>query len=1058
MRRALGLALLGLGCGGALGAQVTAAVGGELTGQRFNTVLVPIAVDMTGAGGAKLGSYTARLTWNTAGLNFYNALAGNFPPPQVNTDSVGFGILKFTSISPVGATGLVTLAQMLFYVPDTVGSPLTLSFSEMSAAGTYTNLLPSLTVTSATFCPSRGLWGDIDRDGAANSRDALLILSKVVGLPVDTIVDTVSTSPLIVDTTFFDSGLGDVNADGAVTSVDALIILSTAVGIPIPGQRVLVLAPGGCGTGSPKTLAVFPSTAQLAPGQTYQLLAQGRDSAGRVVTLSNATWRSSNLNVAGVDADGTVHPRAPGTTVITAAVGPGISATGTVTVAPRTKWYVDVSVTGAQVQFGTQALPFDNPLRAFAVVQEGDTIAVAPGTYDFVDYGILNVGVVIQGGTPGDTTTRPLFRDAQAGYHTALELEGGQRTVVNNVAFRNFNYAVDLQGVRSFALEDSKVEVTSGNYGTGIYTCANTLDTVRVDRSVFHGDSTGTALENAYCVQRTALLLVRDTKISGWNDAISWPDADSLVVVRSDVSDNDGYGIYATQEYNVNPSLYVAHSRIARNYSTQVYGYPLRRAVFDSSSIEAPASEAIDLQGACSSCGGPMQTAFHGDTITIGPNATFHYWIRAFSADTFLMDRTVVQFPDTAPVYMYSSIEANDGIVTRSQFLHLGNGNLFDFTGLRLFVDSVTMTACSVANCDQVTGFNPTSGEGGPQLESLTLQRSHFTQIGYPVYGSFPGLATISNNVIDSTYWGIELYVDSAVVANNVLTRVVNEGLYVFAYGGAGMRADIGQNSVSCSAAGARAIDVSGFPTVTEDNLVTGCFVCIYAQRSLPGSVLRRNTIRGGTDGITVDQFDTITVRVDSNGVSGAADAAVTRVQGGRLTMTNNNISGNAYGVFFAFPYYGAMTHELHGNSFTGNTQYAIIDTSAGDSVHAQSNWWGSSSGSGGGVGDSVLGNVDATAFLGTPPAGLPGLAPRFLATAAPVRTSAARPTGAPAAPKHVRLAAAPQPARSPAPRPARALTFPPRMPAKTVTMIQEQERRRAEHAARDAARRSTRP
>jgi len=94
--------------------------------------------------------------------------------------------------------------------------------------------------------------GDIDRDGASNSRDALLVLSKVVELPVDTIIDTVSTSPLVVDTLHFDSGLGDVNADGAVTSVDALIILSTAVGIPIPGQRVMLLAPAAAAPVRPR--------------------------------------------------------------------------------------------------------------------------------------------------------------------------------------------------------------------------------------------------------------------------------------------------------------------------------------------------------------------------------------------------------------------------------------------------------------------------------------------------------------------------------------------------------------------------------------------------------------------------------------------------------------------------------------------------------------------------------------------------------------------------------------------------------------------------------------
>jgi len=840
--------------------------------------------------------------------------------------------------------------------------------------------------------------------------------------------------------------------------VDALIILSTAVGIPIPGQRVMLLAPGGCGTGSAQTLAVFPSTAQLAPEQAYQLLAQGRDSAGRTVTLSNATWRSSNLNVAGVDADGTVHGRAPGSAVITAAVGPGVTATATVTVAPRTKWFVNVAVTGAPVQFGTAAFPFDHPLRAFQAVKEGDTIAVAPGTYDFVDYGVLNVGVVIQGGTPTDTTTRPLFRDAQAGYHTALQLDGGQRTVVQNVAFRNFSYAVDLEGVRTFALEDGKVELTGGTYGSGIYTCANTLDTVRVDRSVFLGDSTGDALFNNYCVSRTALLLVRDTKIGGWYDGVTWPDADSAAFVRSDVSDNQYYGLYITQEYAVNPSLYLAHSRIARNGSNQIYGYPLRRAVIDSSSVVSTTatSSPVDLEGACSECGPALQSAtFHGDTITVGTGSNLGDWFRLFNADTLVMDQTLVQFPDTFSLYMYSQVQAQEGTITRSQFLNLGGGNLFTFMGRHLLVDSVTVTGCAVANCgDNATAFNVSNGEGGPQLAALTVQRSHFTQIGYPMYADFPGTATVTNNVIDSTNWGVELYADSAVVTNNVLTRVVNEGLYVFAIGGGGQLGDIAQNTVSCAGSGTRAIDLSTWALVAEDNLTTGCFVGLYAQRSLPGSVIRRNTIRGGQAGITVDQFDTVTVRVDSNGVSGTLQA-VARVSGGRLTMNHNNLSGNAYGVFFAFPYYGGGFHDLHDNSFTGNTLYAVFDSATGDSVNAQSNWWGSASGPTGG--DSIFGAVDATNFLSAPPVNLPGLAPRFLAAAAPVRTPlrTALPT-TPPAPRR------PQPAVWPAPtlvpRAAHAFTPGPRMPAATIARVQEQIRRQAEHDARDAARRSTRP
>lgn len=1055
MRRVLGFALLGLGLGGALAAQtVTGRVGGELTAQRFNTVLVPIAVDMSAALGAKLGSYTARVSWNPAVLNYYSTFPGNFPVPQVNADSAVYGVLKFTSISPVGVGGLVTVGQLQFYVPDTVGTPLTLSFSEMSAAGTFTNLLPELTVTSAMFCPSRGLWGDIDRDGASNSRDALLVLSKVVGLPVDTIIDTVSTAPLIVDTTLFDSGLGDVNADGNVTSVDALIILSTAVGIPIPGQRVMILAPGGCGTGSPKTLAVFPSTAQLAPEQAYQLLAQGRDSAGRVVTLSNATWRSSNLNVAGVDADGTVHGRAPGTTVITAAVGPGVSGTATVTVAPRSKWYVDVAVTGAPVQFGTAAFPFDHPLRAFSAVQEGDTIAVAPGTYDFNDYGILNVGVVIQGGTPGDTTTRPLFRDAQAGYHTALELEGGLRTVVQNVAFRNFSYAVDLEGVRTFALEDSKIEVTAGNYGTGIYTCANTLDTVRVDRSVLIGDSTNPGLENDYCVSRTALVMVRDSKIIGWTDGISWPDADSTVVLRSDVSDNDGYGIYVTQEYDVNPSVYVAHSSLLRNRSPAIYGYPMRRLVLDSTAILATQDDAINVQGGCGECGDPpINVALHGDTITMAGSATDYDWIRVTTADTFAMDRTQVRAPADTFTYVYSDIEANTGSVTRSQFLNFGGGEAFRFTGLRLFVDSATMTGCAVASCDQAYGFYTSNGEGGPQLQALTLTRSHFTQVGTALYGSVNGTATITGNVVDSASYAVQVYADSLTVTDNVLTRISAQGFQLQA-SGIGLQALVARDSVTCTGPTARGMDFNGFPLIAEDNFTSGCYLGLYATRSLAGTVLRRNTVRASTDGITVNQFDATTVRVDSNGVSGATDAAVIRVNGGVLSMTHNNISGNFYGVFFAFPYFGGGFHDLHGNSFTGNSSYSVY--SPDDSVNAQANWWGDPAGPSSPLADSSFGRVDTTNALPAAPLGLPGLAPRFLAAATPVRL-AARPV-APTASQPRPAAPAARVVRVAPLRQGRGFVISPRMPAKTVAMLQEQLRRRAEHAARTAANRSTRP
>ncbi|HEY6853475.1 MAG TPA: hypothetical protein VI139_04455, partial [Gemmatimonadales bacterium] len=120
------------------------------------------------------------------------------------------------------------------------------------------------------------------------------------------------------------------------------------------------------------------------------------------------------------------------------------------------------------------------------------------------------------------------------------------------------------------------------------------------------------------------------------------------------------------------------------------------------------------------------------------------------------------------------------------------------------------------------------------------------------------------------------------------------------------------------------------------------------------------------------------------------------------------------------------------------------------DTVDAQQNWWGLATGSHSGPGsDSTLGIVDTTNFLGAAPPGLPGLAPRPLATATPIRTTARR-AGPP-------VAAIPTP---PPPRPAPpvvrrvrpALHIPPRMPALRAAALQESARRHAAQDAKDAA------
>src|ERR1043165_1232113 len=79
-------------------------------------------------------------------------------------------------------------------------------------------------VDVAQACHAFGIWGDLDGDGAVNSRDALATLSAAVGLPVPPQFDV--------------AGRGDVDADGQVTSRAALAMLSASIGLSTGGFRV----------------------------------------------------------------------------------------------------------------------------------------------------------------------------------------------------------------------------------------------------------------------------------------------------------------------------------------------------------------------------------------------------------------------------------------------------------------------------------------------------------------------------------------------------------------------------------------------------------------------------------------------------------------------------------------------------------------------------------------------------------------------------------------------------------------------------------------------------
>lgn len=986
---------------------VTARVGGELTGFAGGRLLVPVVVDMSAAGGAKLGSYTARLSWNPSVLSLEcsfgycpGLLRGNFPEPLVNADSASRGVLRVAGISPAGEGGVVTLFRLDFSIlVDTLSTPVDLQVSEMSAAGTFQNLVDSLQVISGTFCPARGRWGDLDRDGRSNSRDALAILTQIVGLAVDPQV--------------FDLSVADVDGDDRSDSRDALIILSYAVGIDIPGQRVLLPVPSSCATGSARRLSILPAAVRLTTKQPFKLMAQGVDSLGRAVALEKISWRSTNPLVVGVDASGLVLPRSVGTASIVAEAGPGLRASATVEViAQRWNWYVDARATGASIQLGTADQPFEHPQQAFAVAAEGDTVRVAPGTYFFLNGGgggeyassssydtsgmtaALDVGIVLIGGTPGDSSTRPVFRDL-TNDATALWLGGGSKTVVRNLSFENFYTAIHLAGVSNFVLEDSRIVLQNptGQYyvfGYGVYHCGGAMDTVRIERSTFLGDSlqrAGTAIYYSGCAP-IRLTVVRNTKIRFFGDGLSLYEADSIAVMDSELSDNDGQGIYAGFELRTRPALYVSRSRIERNYFEAIYLVDARRLVVDNSVIRATQDDAIVVYGAC--CGPVAQVYLRGDSVYQEGDAEDYEWLDTDNVDSLVIDNTVVRFPADTNFYAYTYLYADKALVTNTKILNVGAYSTpFDFWGSWARFDNVEVSGCNVAGCDQGYGLYLS---GYPRTVDAEVRNSRFTRLGYAVFVVEGRVQVLTANAVDSARVGFYLETDSAVVADNRLVRIVEDGVHVVpqVVVARGLSSLV-RNVVACSPgpSAQRGFSIEGRAVLVEADTVTGCGTGLFAFSLGAGSAIRGTIIRNPVYGVWVAQPDSTLLQLVGNAISGADTAAV-YVQSGRVLLRRNNIRNNDRDGL-ALPSATGYVTSADSNAFVGNVRYAIYAPS--DSVDARYNWWGLPTGPKSGPGsDSVLGaRVVTSPYLTQEPAGLPQLGPAIVAFPSAVSSPAAK-------------------------------------------------------------------
>ncbi len=983
---------------------VVVGVGGQLTAPLFDYVWAPVYADMTGAGGAMLGSYTVRVTWDPNLVSYSGYEWGSFAEGgAVRTDSVFAGVLRASGIRPTGMSGVFDLIRLRLYIYVDSTSMVNVQAQELSASGTFANLLQTATVNTLgnSLCPARGLWGDVDLDGVANSRDALAILSGVVGIP-----------------TGFDLTRGDVDGDGASNTRDVLILLSYSIGLDIPGQRVLLPIPGPCITTQVPTLKVLPDTADLVIGQSVKLLVRGTDATGKPVALHNVTFQVTNPLVGVVDGSGVLTVRDTGTTTVRAAIGPGVTVTGTVVGRARRRvWRVNAAVASQNpVQLGNARWPLSTPQRAFPHVREGDTIRVAPGIHDYDGnlFEYANTGFVMIGDTlPGNV--RPVLRASENDFETGAYFQGGVRAELRDLVFRGFYYPVQVEGLRTLVMHNVRIEEPKTRYGYGVGVW-DPVDSLLITNSQFLGDTSRQSGDAIDVSSGAKFVRIHDTQLYNWgNYGIYLWGVDSVDVRRVDGQRN-GYALYSSNNGTTLTAnrIYIGDSRFAQLQWGGIEIYSARSVTTQRNFIHAQGWNAIQVRGVWPIIQGSKYRSTQ-DSIKFRADDYNHLYL--YQLDSVLIDSLWVENPADTAIWQYGYTAANYVRVRNSQFLNLFEEAL-DIDARQAVIDNSTFTGCAVcdwldADAVQVANYL----DSGPQV---TVTNSSFYNLRRAIdqfnSNSSAGRHVITNNTLDSVQYGIDLTADSVIVSGNVLTKIRNVGIITqpsFTTGVPFRTAVITGNQVTCTVDGtvtAFGIQSDYAPQVAARNTITDCDYGIYHfnSGSYPLATVRDslnvvfqpanlsgvygilinsgpwtptlygNRVRRGQYGIYV-QANTAsgTVRIDSNAVSEAQFYGVYLAPSTGTTVTGvkNRINANLQdGIFNS----GTGARSFTGGEFIDNARYAVNSSAVFD---ASSNWWGNASGSSGICTTSPTtpdcvssANVSTATPLASAPAGLPPL------------------------------------------------------------------------------------
>ncbi len=864
-----------------LAQQIPVSIGGSPSSFVGVPFELPIEIDLS-ARSEKLGSFALTLRWNPAVLQLLGGKDGNFGAMTTYDDSISQGVIKFAGANPAGVGGKVVIGVGRFVPVAAASDTLRLNVTELYAAQTFADLLPSAVWSDRAYCPAAGRYGDIDGDQAANSRDALLALSHAVGA-------TVPGNP----------AMGDVDGDGATGARDALIILSSAVGLDVSGFRVLLVAPGACASPRRPLLALLPGPVTFDVGQHARYAAIARDSTGAGIAVTDVYWFSSDDRVATVSPEGVVTAVAPGTATITVKRQSGATASATVTVLQRRTHWVDAfAAPDRENQIGAPELPFASLQDGVHYARPGDTVRVRLGRYEGPV--AIDRRVVVIGDT-GAAGERPRIEWGGGSQGAGVQLATESSVALHNLAIVGFKAGVSAGVLDTLELDGLRIRLAQGSCGwAGI-----ALDQARalmVRRSRLVGDGQWNGCADGIMVSNTAaLLFVEDAVITdfGWNGIAAFLP-ESVVVRRSTISDNYYFGL-AVGDYSfgagapprgagaaaatvpASVAWVVEQSRFLRNYFGAIHASQVRSGHLGHSLIDmADYDDAIEVSGSA----GAGYVTLLADSLL---RARDYNWMYAWGLDSVVVDSTWV-------AGTYGSWFYNVGLVrvTRSSILDIDDGAGigvsygYGGTGGRLVVDSVHLRGSP--QCSQCSdGIEATAT--GVYVDRLLAE-----QLGNGVWVSDSN-ATVTNSTFRDLWYGV--YAPSTLSPRPRVA--VRRSTFLRAYNGVFSQnaVTVVDSSTFTAGGGSRGISAwGGGADTVRFNTVTGYGYGIEVRDSV-AYVAQDTVLQPGSYAFFAERASS--------------------APGDTVVFVNNSVACDALGAQQASGFYlGRATHRVAGNAVTG--------------------------------------------------------------------------------------------------------------------------------------------